>query len=625
VIRPPVAPEQEKQQQVELAQQVLRDDPKFASAKMAVFQYVTVGIFFVLIWSFWQLQVQQQEVYSEQAERNSIKSLPILAPRGKILDRDNRVIVDNHSSWTLILSRETLKTEHLPAIAAGLHLDLSDLNAKLNRYRTRPKFEPLVLKEELTPEDLAFVESHRDPGFFPEMELIRAQRRLYPQNGMAAHVIGYTGEISDSELDSPEYANEEPGSVIGKFGLERRYNDVLKGVDGQRQVKVDNLGREREILDNKEAVPGKSLRTTLDLDLQAVAELSLEGKKGAVVALDPRTGEILAMVSRPTFDPNKFAVRIKSSDWKGIAQDPGKPLLNRAIQAQLAPGSTFKPIMAIAGLETGTIDDDFTVHCPGGASFYGHYYHCHKVHGTVQLHQAIVQSCDSYFYTVAYKMGIDKLSFYAKEVGFGSKTGIDLPGEAEGTVPSQEWKIRNFHQKWYAGETISVGIGQGALTSTPLQLASAIGGIVEGGVWHRPHLLIADTKNEKPREWALNPANVKDVVSGMCGVVNEGGTGVRARIPGIQVCGKTGSAQTENGGKAVNSWFVSFAPRENPEIVVAVLFEGGAEGMFSAPIARDVIKAYLDKKARLRMLTENENKPAALEGALPSPPRAPRG
>jgi len=386
---PPVDP------QPETEAPLLRDDPKFASAKMAVFQYSSVAIFFILISGFWQLQVQQQEVYSEQAERNSVKSLPILAPRGKILDRDGRVIVDNHSSWTLILSRETLKQEHLPEIAEGLHLDLSDLNAKLARYRGRPKFEPLILKEELTPADLAFVEAHRDAAFFPELELIRAQRRLYPQNGMAAHVVGYTGEISDSELDAPEYANEAPGSVIGKFGLERRYNDSLRGIDGQRQVKVDNLGREREVLESKEATPGKSLRTTLDLDLQVVAELAMEGRKGAVVALDPRTGEILAMVSRPTFDPNKFAVRIKNSDWREITGDAGKPLLNRAIQAQLAPGSTFKPIVALAGLETNTIDEKWSVNCPGGATFYGHFYKCHSTHGTVSLHKGLAQSCDT--------------------------------------------------------------------------------------------------------------------------------------------------------------------------------------------------------------------------------------
>jgi penicillin-binding protein 2 len=606
VTPPQLTPEQERQNFPRTP--VFRDDPKISSAKMAVFQYFTVAVFFVLISGFWQLQIQQQEAYSVQAERNSVKSLPILAPRGKILDRDGRVIVDNHSSWTLILSRDTLKPQHLPEIAAGLHLDLADLNAKLYRYRTRPKFEPIVLKEELTPEELAFVEAHRDPGFFPELVLIRAQKRLYPQNGLAAHVMGYTGEISDAELDSPEYANEEPGAVIGKFGLERRYNDILRGVDGSRQVKVDNLGREREVLENKEAIPGKNLQTTLDLDLQAVGELAMDGRVGALVAIDPRNGEILAMVSRPTFDPNKFAVRIKSSDWKEIAGDPDHPLMNRAIQAQLAPGSTFKPIMALAGLETSTIDEDFTAHCEGGASFYGRFYKCEKVHGAIQLHRAIVLSCDAYFYTVGVKLGIDQIAFYGERVGFGHRTGVDLPGEVEGIMPSTAWKARNFHQKWMAGETVSVAIGQGQVTITPIQLASAIGGIAVGGEWHRPHLLISDTKTEKPRVWALNPENVKKVVAGMYGVVNEGGTGGRAIIPGLHVCGKTGSAQTasldyakSHGGLKDNSWFVGFAPCEAPEIVIATLWEGGVQGAYSAPIVRDVMKAYFDKKARLHM------------------------
>ena len=600
---------------------------------MAVFQYCSVAIFFILISGFWQLQVQQEETYSEQAERNSVKSLPILAPRGKILDRDGRIIVDNHSSWTLILSRETLKPEHLAGIAEGLHLDVAEINLRLARYRTRPKFEPLILKEELTPADLAFVEAHRDPAFYPEMELIRAQRRQYPQNGMAAHVVGYTGEISDSELDAPEYANEIPGSVIGKFGLERRYNDSLRGTDGQRQVKVDYVGREREVLESKEAIPGKNLRTSLDLDLQVVAELAMEGRKGAVVALDPRTGEILAMVSRPTFDPNKFAVRIRNADWREITGDPGKPLLNRAIQAQLAPGSTFKPLMALAGLETGAIDEDWGVRCPGGASFFGHFYKCHAVHGAVSLHRAIAQSCDTYFYNVGNKLGIDNIAFYSDQAGLGRKTGVDLPGEAEGTLPSSAWKIRNFHVKWFAGETISVSIGQGALTVTPIQLASAIGGIAVGGVWHRPHLLVEDTKAEKPHEWALNPANVKRVIDGMYGVVNEGGTGVRAKIPGIEVCGKTGSAQTVSNdyvrahGKGSapkdNSWFVGFAPRAAPEIVVVAVFEGGEHGMLSAPIARDVMKSYFDKKTRQKLLTQAVPASPTVQGSLTKAPHTP--
>jgi penicillin-binding protein 2 len=573
-----------------------------------MFQYFTVAIFVFLGSGFWQLQIQQQESYSEQAERNSVRSLPILAPRGKILDRDGRVIVDNHSSWTALLARESLKPQHLPEIAAGLHLDLDDLNAKLYRFRSRPKFEPIVLKQEMSPADLAFVESHRDAAFYPELLLIRAQKRLYPQNGMAAHVIGYTGEISDAELESPEYANEEPGAVIGKFGLERKYNEQMRGVDGSRQVKVDNLGREREVLENKEAIPGKSLETTLDLDLQAVAELAMDGRVGALVALDPRSGEVLAMVSRPTFDPNKFAVRIKSSDWKEISNDPDHPLMNRAIQAQLAPGSTFKPIMALAGLESNSIDEEFTAHCAGGASFYGHFYKCEKIHNAIQMHRAIVLSCDAYFYTIGVKMGIDQIAYYGEQAGFGHRTGIDLPGEAEGTMPSTAWKVRNFHQKWMGGDTVSVAIGQGYVTVTPIQLATAIGGMAIGGEWHRPHLLIADTKTEKPRTLKLDPDNVKKVVDGMYGVVNEGGTGGRAIIPGIRVCGKTGSAQTasldyakSHGGTKDNSWFVGFAPCEAPEVVIAALWEGGVQGAYSAAIVRDVMKAYFDKKARLHM------------------------
>ncbi len=581
---------------------------------MAAFQYIAVAIFLFLVTGFWELQIQSPEIYNERAERNRIKSLPIVAPRGKILDRDGRVIVDNHSTWSLILSRENLKPEHLHEIADGLHLDYDDLTRKVARYRKRPKYEPIIIKEELTPSDLAFVEAHRDADTFPEMELIESQRRLYPENGILAHVIGYTGEISESELDNADYANYNQGQIIGKTGIEKQYNNVLMGVDGERQSVVDNRGREREVLGIKQAKPGKNLKLTIDLDLQVVAELGLEegltgypNSRGAVVALNPQNGEILAMASRPTFDPNKFAVRIKSKDWKELTSDPGNPLLNRAIQAQWAPGSTFKPIVAIAGLESGAITEDTAFQCPGGATFFGHYYRCWGTHGTVSLHKGIAQSCDSYFYNVGNKTGIDNIAFYAQQAGLGEKTGVDLPNEASGTVPSPEWKLRNFRQKWFAGETISVSIGQGALTVTPLQLARAIGGLAIGGTWHVPHLLLSASKAEKPHEWALNPDHVREVVYGTYGVVNEGGTGVRAKIPGIDVCGKTGSAQiasaeyerTHKDAKD-NAWFVGFAPCYNPEIVVVVLWENvGVHGQFAAPTARDVMVSYFDKKKRI--------------------------
>ena len=332
---------------------LIRDDPSFAAGKMAAFQYLSVGVFLFLIAGFWQLQVQQPEVYTEAAERNRVKQFPIPAPRGKILDRDGRVIVDNHSSWALMLTRENLKEEHLPAIAEGLHLDLEDLQAKVAKYRRRPSYEPIIIKEELSPADLAFVDSHRDPEMFPELILIHDQPRLYPQNGMGAHWIGYTGEVSEAELDTAEFAKYNPGAVIGKFGIERQYNDFLTGTDGERQVEVDNRGRERKVLQTTEAIPGKNVQLTVDLDVQVVADLVMEGKSGSIVALDPRNGEVLAMASRPAFDPNKFTARIKSSDMKKLLADPGNPFLNRAIQSQLAPGSTFKPIMAgMTGLET---------------------------------------------------------------------------------------------------------------------------------------------------------------------------------------------------------------------------------------------------------------------------------
>jgi len=625
VILPPTDPNLDRQSLSN--QPPLRDDTNFASAKIAIFQYSAVGIFLLLIAGFWRLQVQNPQIYDERAQANSIKSVPIIAPRGRILDRDGRVIVDNHSSFTLLLARESMKEENLRPIAQGLDIDYDDLLSRVRRYRTRPKYEPIVLKNELTPSDLAFVDSHRD--FFPELELIQSQPRLYPGHGMMAHVIGYTGEISEQELDLPEYAKYDPGQVIGKFGIERQYNEWLTGVDGQRQVLVDNAMQVRKELGLKPAIPGKDLQLTLDLDLQTVAELSMDTglaelgvdhKNGAVVALDPNTGEVLAMVSRPSFDPNKFSGRIKAKDLKEINDNPDHPFLNRAIQDAQAPGSTFKPIMALAGLETGTIDDLWTVHCSGSAVFYGRPFRCHLKggHGTVALHKGIVDSCDVYFYNVGNKMGIDNIAYYGDLVGYGKPTGIDLPHELSGVNPSPEWKMRNYRQKWWAGETISVSIGQGALTVTPLQLARAIAGLAMGGTWRRPHLVKESAAKDQAVTWSLDPKNVKDVISGMYGVVNEAGaTGVRAAIPGLAVCGKTGTAQVASVDFAKaqgkdknfrdNAWFVGFAPCEAPEIVVTAFFEHGAESKYAAPIVRDVLKSYFDKKARVAALKQQKD------------------
>lgn len=600
---------EERQPDATLTRPLIRDDMKFAAVKIAGFQWVIVAVFLFLLSGFWDLQIRNEEVYNEKAQANQIKSLPIPAPRGKILDRDGRVIVDNHDSFRLILSRDTLRDEHLGPIAEGLNLDPAELAAKVNRFKNRPTYFTVSLKEELTPAELTFVEAHRGQDAFPEMELIKSQYRVYPGGGLGGHLLGYVGEINDTELNSAEWAAYNPGDVIGKTGLERFYNEKLKGIDGQRRVRVDKHMNTREVLGTKEAIPGQDLRLTIDLDLQVVAELAMEGRRGAVVALNPQTGEVLALVSTPSYDPNRFVGRIDSREWSRLQNDEQRPLFNRALQAQLAPGSTFKPIMLLAALEEGIVDDSFTVNCSGGATFYGHYHRCHKRggHGRVNLISAMAQSCDVFFYTIGNRLGVDRIAKYAEMAGLGQKTGIDLPQEKEGLVPSTTWKIRRLREKWYAGETISVSIGQGALTVTPLQLAHAIGGIATGGVWMKPHLV----KSEAPapaRKADLNIENVNRVLYSMYAVVNEGGTGGSARVPGLEISGKTGTAQRASdalvrSGKLGadyhdDAWFVGFAPRHAPEIVVAALFENGEHGNLAGPIVRDVIKAWFDKQAR---------------------------
>lgn len=600
---------EERQPDATVTRPLIRDDMKFAAVKIAGFQWVIVAVFLFLLSGFWDLQIRNEEVYNEKAQANQIKSLPIPAPRGKILDRDGRVIVDNHDSFRLILSRDTLREEHLAPIAQGLNLDPAELAAKVNRFKNRPTYFTISLKEELTPAELTFVEAHRGQDAFPEMELIKSQYRVYPGGGLGGHLLGYVGEINDTELNSAEWAAYNPGDVIGKTGLERFYNEKLKGVDGQRRVRVDKYMNTREVLGTKEAIPGQDLRLTIDLDLQVVAELAMEGRRGAVVALNPQTGEVLALVSTPSYDPNHFVGRIDSREWSRLQNDENRPLFNRALQAQLAPGSTFKPIMLLAALEEGIIDDSFTVTCGGGASFYGHFHRCHKRggHGRVNLTTAMAQSCDVFFYTIGNRLGIDRIAKYSEMAGLGQKTGIDLPQEKEGLVPSTTWKIRRLREKWYAGETISVAIGQGALTVTPLQLAHAIGGIATGGVWMQPHLVKSDAP-APARKADLNIENVNRVLYSMYAVVNEGGTGGSARVPGLEISGKTGTAQRASdalvrsgklgAGYHDDAWFVGFAPRHAPEIVVAALFENGEHGNLAGPIVRDVIKAWFDKQAR---------------------------
>lgn len=579
--------------------------------------YVIVGMVGVLLLGFWKLQVIDSDKYATLAERNRVREIPIIAPRGRMLDRDGRVLVDNRPSFSVLLLRDDMAQieSHLTAIADGLGIPLDDLKEQLNSTKSVPKFQPIIIKSDASSADIAFIESHKTD--IPVLENIFVSRRRYLPGGFLSHAVGYVGEVSEQQIEASN-GRLRPGDFAGKFGLEQQYNDVLQGTDGKRRVVVNSLGKEMKNmpLPEQEAIPGKQIQLSIDYDLQQVAEQSLGDRPGAVVALNPANGEVLAMASHPTLDPNDFAVRVSTERWKQLNEDVHKPLLNRAIQAQLAPGSVFKIVDATAMLEDHVPQQGFTTFCPGYANFFGRQYHCWvyyakkgpKSHGVTNLHEAILQSCDVFFYNVGLRLGIERLAYYASHFGIGHKAGIDLPGEEGGLMPSPAWVERVQHRKWYQGEVISVATGQGAVTTTPLQLARMIGGIASGGVFMQPHML-KDAPNVKEERFPISEHTIEEVTDAMYGVVNEPhGTGGQLRLAGIELSGKSGTAQVIGYDKMAairkekkfedNAWFVGYAPRRNPEIVVSVLVQesGKHGGEAAGPVVRDVIKAYYDKK-----------------------------
>jgi penicillin-binding protein 2 len=587
-----------------------RNDNRLPQARLAIASYIIVGMIGVLLLGFWKLQVIDADKYSSLAERNRVRYIPVIAPRGRMLDREGRVLVDNRPSFSVLLLRDDLAQvqKHLAGISEGLGIPLDDLHDQLNNAKNLPKFQPIIIKPDASPADVAFIESHRSD--IPVLEMISVSRRRYLPGGFFAHAAGYVGEVSEQQIEASN-GRLRPGDFAGKTGLERQYNDLLQGTDGMRRVVVNSVGKEVDRLATQEAISGKQILLTIDYDLQQVAEQALGARPGAAVALDPRTGEVLAMVSHPALDPNDFAVRISAGDWKSLNEDRQKPLLNRAIQAQLAPGSVFKIITATAMLEDKNPPESFTTFCPGYGTFYGRQFKCwvfgKSSHGVVGLHKAILESCDIFFYNAGMRLGIDRLSYYGSKLGLGRKTGIDLPEELPGLMPSAEWVERVFHRKWYAGETISVSTGQGAVTTTPLQLARTIGGIAMGGVFKQPHLL-KDAPNVGEERFQLSEPTVEKLTDAMYGVVNEGGTGAALKLAGVELSGKSGTAQVigystrERVGKQKkfedNAWFVGYAPRRNPEIVVCVLVQesGKHGGEAAGPVVKEVIKAYYDKK-----------------------------
>ena len=619
---------------------------KLSPLKLAGVQYGILLMMLILIGGLWRLQVLGVDNWRLLAEQNRIRKVPVLAARGKLLDRDGRLLVDNYPSVSCFLVREQNRNidADLPLIAKGLNLDLEGLQATLHRYRLSPGYQPIPIKQDISPDEQAFIEAHRNE--LPELETIDEERRLYPRDGFAAHVIGYVGELSEDDLNKPQYAYYEPGDVVGKAGVEQTYDELLRGQDGSMDVIVDSHGRDVGRRGIQLATPGQDLKLTIDIDVQRAAELALGDANGAVIAMDPRNGEILALVSHPNYDPNAFAVKIGRTEWNKLITDPNHPLMNKAIQDQLAPGSTFKVIMSVAGLQEG-VAQNLKVNCAGGGDFYGHFFKCDHHHGLLSIHDAIPESCDTYFYQLASMLGIDTIAKYATQLGIGSRTGVDLPNEMAGIMPSTQWKLKNFHEKWYAGEVISVGIGQGALEVTPLQLVRALSGIASDGHMVRPHVVdpqqlpaefrqaLVDTyPGSGDRQVPLNPDTWMTVTDGMAAATSPGlyHTAEGAHLEGIDFAGKTGTAQVVGGGdthnkggsKTPNAWFVGMAPRRNPEIAVVVLQEHGDWGSGSAKLAAQIITAYVNKKRRQENnLVETAQKPAAVEmGAVWSVPEA---
>ncbi len=591
-----------------------REEIELLRWRISLVGYLVVAAVAILVFGFWNHQIVQTGYYDQRAEQNRVREIPLVAPRGRIYDRYNRILADNRPSYNIVLIRENSPhtVEQTAAmLSPGVDVPVDEFLNRINRRRREPKFRPIILKEDVSVGDIAFVKAHRYE--LPEISVEYQPRRRYLGGNLAAHALGYVGEVTEAELGTEEFKDFKPGDQVGRTGLERQYNAVLHGKDGFRRVVVNSFGREMDRLQEEAYTPGNDLYTTIDLDLQRAAEEMIGDNTGAAVAIDPRTGEVLAMVSKPAFDPNLFATRISGSEWTTLINDPRKPLQNRVIQNHYSPGSVFKIFMAAAGLESEVLHPLDSFYCPGHGTFYGHTFACWKAggHGTIGLHSAIVDSCNVFFYNVGKNLGIGNIARYATTMGLGRKSGIDLPNEDPGIIPSEEWKRRVFKTAWYQGETISVSIGQGAVSVTPMQITWAMGGLASGGRLVQPHLVKPELVDKfgmarqlKTEEYPLHQSTVDAIGRAMWGVVNEAGTGTKARVEGFDVAGKTGTAQVV--GKQSygtreefndHAWFVGFAPYRNPEIAVGVFMEnGGHGGTVSAPVAQAIMNVYYKKK-----------------------------
>ena len=595
-----------------------REVPNEFRRRLAFALAGVIALFALTFVRLWYLQVSEGEQYRSLSDNNRIRLRRVRATRGTILDRHGNIVVDNRPSFDLVLVPEDARDvpATIAALARLLGPEVGDLNAIVAAARNRPPFEDVILVRDLDWERIVKIETHQFE--LPGVSVQVGPRRTYPFGQMAAHLLGYVGEVNQSEMETRR--GYHMGDLIGKAGAERYWEDYLRGIDGGQQVEVDAVGRKLRVLSEVDETPGNSLVLTLDRDLQQTAEDAMQGRDGAVVALDARTGEVLAMVSRPAFDPNVFARGIRLPEWKALVEDRKRPLNSKSVQGTYPPGSTFKVVMAAAALEEGVITPFTTIHCGGGLFFGNRTFRCWRPqgHGSVNVHEALVRSCDVFFYQVGQRLGIDSIAEYAHRFGLGAPTGITLDHESGGIIPSSAWKRQRFGEPWYPGETLSVAIGQGYVTTTPLQMASVIATVANGGVVYRPKFVkrieatdgatMLEESPEVVRDVGFKKSTLLQIREALSDVVNSSrGTGSNARLPGIEVGGKTGTAQASRAGgdkvktqkgwereKRDHAWFIAFAPVNNPEIAIAVLAEHAGEhgGTAAAPIARKVLARY---------------------------------
>ncbi len=600
---------------------MIGDDRHDMTVRLAVLKGGVVAVLVALAIGFWFLQVAQHGKFRELADNNHQRVLTLRAPRGVLFDRDGDVLVENRYAFEISLVREqTADLERSIALLARItDLDEPALWEVIDAHRDEPEYRPIVVIREASVAQVAAVAARRVE--LPGIVIEEVPTRYYRTGTLAAHLFGSVGEITSAQLGEAEFGGVRSGAIVGQTGVERAYNRLLMGADGTRRIVVNSVGRELDTIEEIDPDEGHRLQLTIDYDLQAATEEAFDatGFNGAAVILEPNTGEVLAMASVPAYDPNDFVMGIDPVTWQRLNGDARKPLHNRALQGRYPPGSIFKIVVAIAALEEGIVDPDFTVQCDGVKSFYGRPFHCYLRggHGRVDMQTAIERSCNVYFYTLGSMIDIDVLSTWARRLGLGGRTGIDLPHELAGIIPSTRWKLATTGEPWYPGETISVAIGQGALSVTPLSQAVMIATVANGGVRPIPHVLKAidngqgwDAVQMPPRaDIDLQPRTIETLHRGLWRVVNARGTGGRARIAGFDVAGKTGTTQLisrqgrlaagENSALDLrdHGWFVFFAPSEGtPQIAGAVLAEHSEHGYLAAPIARHVMQTYLAKQ-----------------------------